>query len=276
MNGVGRDPQVGGAEEEGRDALVVRVDGVLWVWERWEPSQDHEAEEWCEVTGLWCRGWHKMSQLEGLPCPLHRVRGQCRKDGGQFEGSETYLGTRWWWHGPRWSKDKKGKNSGHVFKGSRQDMLTDSWWNMRENRSQGWLPRTWRMKLLFKEMWWLNSACMCLPWKVGKWPLDQVSWGEGVDSLTSAQIHHGRGDGLTGQGEFRPTNRRQGPPWSPGHSQDEESKVVSGQAHRKLMTDWFSRSHAKFLTPENWPPAFDKGNNPFGVRLFEITNLNWT
>ena len=157
-----------------------------------------------------------------------------------------------------------------------QDMLTDSWWNMRENRSQGWLPRTWRMKLLFKEMWWLNSACMCLPWKVGQWPLDQVSWGEGVDSLTSAQIHHGRGDGLTGRGEFRPTSRRQGPPWSPGHSQDEESKVVSGQAHRKLMTDWFSRSHAKFLTPENWPPAFDKGNNPFGVRLFEKTNLNWT
>lgn len=83
-----------------------------------------------------------MSQLEGLPCPLRRVRGQCGKDGGHFEGSETYLGTRWWWHGPRRSKDKKGKNSGHVLKGSQQDILMDSWWNMSENMSQGWLPRT--------------------------------------------------------------------------------------------------------------------------------------
>ena len=40
------------------------------------------------------------------------------------------------------TKDKKGKNSGLVLKGSRQGMLTGSWWNKRENRSQAWLPRT--------------------------------------------------------------------------------------------------------------------------------------
>lgn len=59
--------------------------------------------------------------------------------GGKARGRETvwrlyYLGKRWWWQGPGGHKvgGKKGKNSGHVLKGSQQHLLMERLWDVRE------------------------------------------------------------------------------------------------------------------------------------------------